>query len=86
MHYLIDVVEWKNQYWQWACTGRRQWPNVSGVCVAKLANASGARNAMALSNRRPNVIGINGRNENLWFNIKIYFIQASALKFPHILR
>lgn len=38
---------------------------------------------VTLSNRRPNVNGINGRNENLWFNIKIYFIQAKALKFPH---
>lgn len=45
-----------------------------------------ANKCVAFSNRRPNVNRINGRNENLWFNIKIYFIQVEALKFPHIFR
>lgn len=43
-------------------------------------------NAIAFSNRRPNVNGINGRNENLWFNIKIYFVQVKALKMFHDIR
>lgn len=42
--------------------------------------------AWRFSNRRPNVNGINGRNENLWFNIKIYFVQVKALKFPQYSR